>query len=63
MFKLLQLINGFKTYAGAAILFLTGATEVVNSFTGEGDLSNGIALISGAVTGAGLKHATDKVGK
>lgn len=60
MFKFLQLINGFKTYAGAAIMFLTGMTEVVNSFTGEGDLTNGVALISGAITGAGLKHATTK---
>ena len=60
MQNLLQLVNGWKTYSGAALLFLTGAIELINAINGQGDLFNAIAIMSGAVMGTGLKHATAK---
>lgn len=60
MLKLLQLVNGWKTYSGAAVLFLTGALELINALNGDGDILNAITLMSGALMGSGLKHATVK---
>ena len=60
MNNLFQLLNGWKTYSGAAVLFLTGAIELINALNGEGDLFNAVAIMSGAVMGTGLKHATSK---
>jgi hypothetical protein len=60
MQNLLQLVNGWKTYSGAALLFLTGAIEFINALNGQGDLLNAITIMSGAIMGTGLKHATTK---
>lgn len=60
MKNVLSLINGWKTYSGAALLFLTGAIEFINALNGQGDLLNAITIMSGAVMGTGLKHATSK---
>ena len=60
--KFLELINGWKTYSGAAVMFLTGAIELINAVNGDGDIMVAASLMSAALMGTGVKHATDKVG-
>lgn len=63
MLKLLSLINGWKTYSGAAVMFLTGTTQVITALSGDGGtVMDGIALISAAIMGTGVKHAVSKAG-
>lgn len=62
MFKLLNLINGYKTYSASIIMALTGAIEMISAFNGDGDFVNGVTLISGALMGTGLKHSSVKGG-
>ena len=49
------MISGWKTLAGAAALALLGIVDIAN-----GDIEQGMAKISAAVTAYGVAHKVEK---
>jgi hypothetical protein len=60
---LLNLINGYKTYAAAILTIVTGVGAILSKNYGPGitDILQGLTLIFGGATVVGLRHAVAKV--
>jgi hypothetical protein len=61
--SLLNLINGYKTYATAILTIVTGVGAILSKNYGPGitDILQGLTLVFGGATVMGMRHAVAKI--